>query len=173
MHFGNSYDPLTKETHKKMNLSTWSRFRRRVVVWVQVLVHGVRILCRVRISGLLGRISPDLRHQVRFLNLGLDFTIVGSWHISEPRFGIYTKLGVYMIFGGSSGLPCANLRLVFNIFGSRYGWFDRRLAPKALNEPQVNTRQSKRSTNNHPDPKFCVDSESELKNVLAPRNHEQ
>ena len=47
-----SISPLLKNTFR-------SRSRRRVVVRVQVSVFGVRILCRVRISGRFGRVVPD------------------------------------------------------------------------------------------------------------------
>ena len=49
----------TFETHKKVNLTIGTRFRRRVMVCVQVSVYVVTILYRARISGRFGWIGPD------------------------------------------------------------------------------------------------------------------
>ena len=46
------------------------------------------------------------------------------------------------------------------------------LRRKLETEPQLDTWKSKRSIQHPIDPKVCVDSESEVQNVAAPRNRD-
>ena len=65
----------TFETHKIMNLTIGSRFRRRVVVWVKVWDVGVGISCRVWILDRLGSVrsarTSNFRRKVRFCRFDL------------------------------------------------------------------------------------------------------
>ena len=98
----------------KNEFNRWVPFRFRGVLWVQVRVSGVRILCRVWISGRFGRFDtePGLPTPISILPLG---TISRLLRATSSTFlsslsGIFSKFEGYSVFHIPFGFLCVNLR---------------------------------------------------------------